>query len=69
MKYVFRGNVIFEYTPGKYPTVVQPMISDVIPAFNYCKMIPEDYRLLSTFFDKVYRHIQGEDIELKDIKV
>jgi hypothetical protein len=49
--------------------VEQPMISDVIPAFNYCKMIPEDYKLLGEFFTTVYKHIQGEDIELKDIKV
>jgi hypothetical protein len=69
MKYIFRGNVVFEYIPGKYPTVVQPMISDVIPAFNYCKMIPEDYKLLGEFFDTVYKHIEGEDVELKDIKV
>jgi hypothetical protein len=69
MKYVFRGNVIFEYIPGEYPKVVQPMISDVIPAFNYCKMIPEDYKLLGEFFTTVYKHIQGEDVELKDIKV
>jgi hypothetical protein len=25
--------------------------------------------LLSDFFDKVYRHIQGEDVVLKDIVV
>jgi hypothetical protein len=32
-------------------------------------MIPEDYRLLGEFFDKVYKHIQGEDVELIDIEV
>jgi len=75
MKYIFRGNVIFEYIPGKYPKVVQPMIHeqpmihDKIPAFNYCHMIPEDYKLLGEFFTTVYKHIQGEDIELKDIEV
>jgi hypothetical protein len=69
MKYIFRGNVIFEYIPGKYPKVVQPMIHDKIPAFNYCHMITEDYKLLGEFFTAVYKHIQGEDVELKDIKV
>jgi hypothetical protein len=68
MKYIFRGNIVFEYNP-KLATVVQPMISDVIPAFNYCKMIPEDYKLLGEFFTTVYKHIQGEDVELNDIKV
>ena len=69
MKYIFRDNIIFEYIPGKYPTVAQPMISDRIPAFNYCHMITEDYKLLGEFFTTVYKHIQGEDVELKDIKV
>jgi hypothetical protein len=69
MKYIFRGNVIFEYIPGEYPEVIQPMIMDIIPAFNYCHMIPEDYKLLGEFFTTVYKHIQGEDVELKDIKV
>jgi hypothetical protein len=69
MKYIFRDNIVFEYIPGVYPKIVQPMISDVIPAFNYCHMIPEDYKLLGEFFTTVYKHIQGEDVELKDIKV
>jgi hypothetical protein len=69
MKYIFRGNIIFEYIPGEYPKVVQPMIGDVIPAFNYCHMITEDYKLLGEFFTTVYKHIQGEDVELKDIRV
>jgi hypothetical protein len=69
MKYIFRGNIIFEYIPGKYPTVVQPMINERIAAFNYCHMIPEDYKLLGEFFTTVYKHIEGEDVELKDIKV
>jgi len=32
-------------------------------------MIPEDYKLLAEFFDNVYKHINGEDVELKDIEV
>jgi hypothetical protein len=70
MKYIFRGHTIFEYKPEKLTNqVVQPMINDVTPAFNYCHMIPEDYKLLGEFFTTVYRHIEGEDVELKDIKV
>jgi hypothetical protein len=32
-------------------------------------MIDEDYKLLSEFFNTVYRHTQGEDVELKNIIV
>jgi len=70
MKYIFRGHIIFEYKPDdKWDKVIQHKIHNVIPAFDFCKMIPEDYRILSEFFDKVYRHMQGEDVELKDIEV
>ena len=70
MKYIFRGNIIFEYKPdAKFDKVVQGKIHNVIPAFDFCKMIDEDYKLLGEFFDKVYRHTQGEDIVLEDIEV
>ena len=70
MKYIFRGHVVFEYIPdAKFDKVVQGKIHDVIPAFDYCSMIPEDYQLLAQFFDTVYKHTQGEDVELKDIVV
>lgn len=69
MKYIFRGHVVFEYVPNdKFDLVKQGDVHG-IPAFDFCRMIPEDYKLLAEFFDKVYRHIQGEDVELKDIKV
>lgn len=64
MKYIFRGNIIFEYTPEKLHNKVVQVVH-----FNYCSMIPEDYKLLSQFFDTVYRHTQGEEVELKDINV
>jgi hypothetical protein len=69
MKYIFRGHIVFEYYPNNPEKVTQHQIHGIIPAFDYCNMIPEDYKLLSEFFDKVYRHIQGEDIELNDIEV
>jgi hypothetical protein len=70
MKYIFRGHTIFEYNPdAKFDKVIQPKIHDVIPAFDYCNMIPEDYKLLAEFFDKVYRHIQGEDVTLENTEV
>ena len=70
MRYIFRGHIVFEYDPNvKFDKVKQGQVSGTIPAFDYCKMVDEDYKLLSDFFDKVYRHIQGEDVVLKDIVV
>jgi hypothetical protein len=70
MKYIFRGHTVFEYDPtDKYEKVKQGKIHDAIPAFDFCRMIPEDYRLLGEFFMTVYRHTQGENVELKDIEV
>jgi hypothetical protein len=70
MKYIFRGHIIFEYKPeAKFNKVVQHEISGAIPAFDFCSMIDEDYRLLSEFFNTVYRHAQGEDVKLLDIEV
>lgn len=70
MKYIFRGNIVFEYDPNaKYDKVKQGQISGAIPAFDFCKMIDEDYKLLGEFFTTVYKHTQGENVELKDIEV
>lgn len=72
MKYVFRGHVVFEYIPDpnkKRGHVIQHQVHDTIAAFDYCEWIPEDYKLLAQFFDIVYRHINGEEIELNDIEV
>ena len=70
MKYIFRGVVVFEYDPNaEYDKVKQGKHLDVIPAFNHCRMIDEDYKLLGEFFNKVYRHTQGENVVLEDIVV
>lgn len=68
MKYIFRGNIIFEYIIEK-KTVIQHQVHGIIPAFDFCSMIPEDYKLLGEFFTTVYKHIIGEPVELKDIEV
>ena len=68
MKYIFRGHDIFEYDK-RDKTVRQCKIHDIIPAFDFCRMIPEDYKLLSEFFNTVYRDIEFGDVELKDIEV
>lgn len=70
MKYIFRGHTVFEYSPdAHYDKVIQPNISGNIPAFDFCKFIDEDYKLLAQFFDTVYKHTQGEDVDLNDIEV
>ena len=61
---------VFEYNPeAKYDKVVQPKVNGHTAAFDFCCMIDEDYKLLGEFFNTVYRHTQGEDVELKDINV
>lgn len=68
MKYIFRANIVFEYIPNE--GVIQHKIKGLdIPAFNYCCFISEDYKLLGEFFNTVYLHIQGKEVELKDIEV
>jgi hypothetical protein len=71
MRFIFRGYTIFEYFPSKEfgDKVVQYKIHDSIPAFSFCRFIDEDYKLIAQFFDIVYKHTQGEDIELRDIKI
>lgn len=69
MKYIFRGHIVFEYIPNGNDKVIQHKVDGVISAFDYCHMIDEDYKLLSQFFDTIYRHTQGEDVILKDIEV
>ena len=70
MKYIFRGNVIFHYDPdAHYDKVIQSTIVGAIPAFDYCKFIDEDYKLLGHFFTTVYKHTQGENVDLDDIIV
>ena len=68
MCFVFRGNVVFEYIPNE--GVKLPTIKNFgIPSFDYCCFIKEDYKLMSEFFDTVYRDMNGENVELKDIVV
>ena len=73
MKFIFRGHIVFEYIPDNENRlkgrVEQHMVHEVIPAFDYCRMVPEDYRFLGEFFNEVYKHTQGEEVELKDIEV
>jgi hypothetical protein len=70
MKYIFRGHVVFEYDPNsKYDLVKQGSIHGRIAAFDFCSMLPEDYKLLGEFFTTVYKHTQGDEVELKDIVV
>ena len=70
MKYIFRGIIVFEYNPdSKFDKITQGKTSTGIPAFNFCHFINEDYKLISEFFDKAYRHTQGELVDLSNIEV
>lgn len=70
MKYIFRSIVVFEYKPEiTYGSKVIQGKVDNNPAFDFCNMIIEDYKLLGEYFTTVYNHIKGENVELKDIIV
>ena len=74
MKYIFRGHIIFEYVPNdeirNRGAVKQHSIEGTpISGFDYCRFIAEDWKMLSEFFGTVYRHTQGEDVDLKNIEV
>ena len=70
MKYVFRGIVVFEYNPNaKYDKVIHGKNEVGTPAFDFCIMNDNCYKLLGEFFNTVYRHTQGEDVTLEDINV
>lgn len=66
MKYIFRGIIVFEYDE-ELKEVIQGKVHNLIPAFDHCIFISKDYKLISEFFDKAYRHKEGEDVDLSDI--
>jgi hypothetical protein len=69
MVYKFRGHIIFEYNE-EFGYVIQHDIKNIgVPAFNHCRFIDEDYKLMSEFFNMVYLHRTGVEVELKDIIV
>lgn len=76
MSFVFRGHTVFEYIPkgieGFHTSgvVIQHKIKGCdIPAFDFCNFINEDYKLMAQFFNTAYHHLEGENVELKDIEV
>lgn len=68
MKYIFRGQIVFEYIVEEKKVILHKVV-ETISAYDYCNFISEDYKLLSEFFNTAYKHIQGENVELKDIIV
>lgn len=70
MLYYFRGIKVFEYDPK---TKEMKTFNDEIDTgnFNFCKFIPEDYKLFADFFEAAHKHATGEitEDELKDIEV
>lgn len=70
MKYTFRGVVVFEYNPVT-KLMESPETEHGLNSFNFCKYVPEDYKLISDFFRNAHLHSTGQikTEDLKDIDV
>jgi hypothetical protein len=68
MKYYFRDVVVFEYNPITKQCKAGEVHNNII-GFNYCNFIDEDYKLLSEYFNRIYKHKKGKEVDLTDIKV
>ena len=71
MKYIFRGITILDYDPATKNMTAPDLKDDIGTAFNFCNYIPEDYFLLSDFFNQVGEHASGlrDEARLKDVEV
>lgn len=69
MRYIFRDITVFEYLPEKKKIKEHSNNIGFGSVFNNCGFIVEDYKLLSEFFDRAYRHAIGEAVDLSDIEV
>jgi len=73
MKYIFRGNVVFEYDPETKGMSAGEKCADGFETnvFNFCRFIPDDYELISDFFEQAAGHAKGmlHKSFLKDIEV
>lgn len=69
MKYIFRGIEVFIYNPETKEMLVGTDHLD--NNFNFCNFIPEDFKLISEFFQKAHEHASGQlkAEDLKDIEV
>ena len=61
--------MVFDYIPEEKVVFHKTVPGKNISAFNHCCFVSEDYKLMSNYFDKIYRHTQGENVDLKDIEV
>lgn len=70
MKFIFRGHTVFTYDPQLHKVVLE-RIHETVDAFNFCRMIPEDYMILGKFFNRCYLHTQDliKTEDLRDIDV
>lgn len=66
MKYIFRGNVVFDYNEDNNNLIA---IDDGIVTINHCKLIDEDFILMEQFFKNINDYKKDNTIELKDIVV
>ena len=68
MKYIFRGNVIFDYDETTHE--MRAVHNEGICNFNFCNYISEDYKLFAQFFETAYKHTQlGDAVDTTDIEV
>ena len=70
MKYIFRGVTVFEYDPNtKQVHCYESEYNG--NHFNFCKFIPEDFKLISEFFRNAYLHARDllHESSLADIEV
>ena len=70
MKYVFRGNVVFNYDETKNKLTTGKYIHNTdLPIINICKFIDDDFILMEQFFKNINDYKKDNTVELKDIVV
>lgn len=71
MKYIFRGNVVFDYDleTKTMHAGTKDCEGFEMNVFNFCKFIPEDFELLSVYFKQAHFHSIGEPAYTKDMIV
>lgn len=68
MKYIFRGNVVFDYNEERDDLTTEVIDGD-IPAINFCNYIGADFENFERFFKEINEFRNGTRKVLKDIIV
>jgi len=69
MKYIFRGEVVFEYKEDTDELKTGIVAGIGYPAINYCKFIDEDFILMEKFFADINKFKKDNTFKLEDIVV